>query len=105
MIDWEKKKEIVEQEEIFWEIACLTDKFYNTTSLLDLLLGKGRDVSGLDDDGSVRESSLSEDLWVSEGEEVDNGGGAGSTLKVLLARLGGDEGPQLPYCQHLSIYS
>jgi hypothetical protein len=74
----------------------LTDQLNDTASSLDLLLGESRDVACLDNDGNFGESALSEDLGVTEREEVDDGGDiAGGLGKVLLARLGGDKSPEL----------
>lgn len=69
----------------------------NTTSLLDLTLGVLAEVSGADNEGDLRETTLSEDLGVSEGKEVENRGRVGGALagEVLLALLSGDEGPEL----------
>lgn len=77
-------------------IANLTDQLDDTASLLDLLLSESRDVAGLDDDRGAGETTLSEDLGVSEGEEVEDGGLVASlAVQVLLALLSGDEGPEL----------
>ena len=77
-------------------LTNLTDQLNDTTSLLDLLLCESRDVAGLDDDGDVGESTLSEDLGVSEGEEIDDRCDVtGGLREVLLARLSGNEGPKL----------
>lgn len=77
-------------------IANLTDQLNDTASLLDLLLSESRDVASLNDDRGVRETTLSEDLGVSEGEEVEDRGLVASlAVQVLLALLGGDESPEL----------
>jgi hypothetical protein len=74
----------------------LTDELDDSTGLLDLLLSESRDVAGLDDNGNLGKTSLSEELGVSEGEEVDDGGDTVSgTGEVLLAGLSGDESPEL----------
>jgi hypothetical protein len=75
----------------------LSDKLDNTTGLLDLALSLSRDVAGADDDGDLGETTLAENLGVTEREEVEDGGGVGVTLagEVLLALLGGDERPEL----------
>ena len=79
------------------QATSLCDELDNTTSLLDLALSLGRDVTGADDDGDLGETTLAEDLGVAEGQEVEDGGGVGVTLagEVLLALLGRDEGPEL----------
>jgi len=79
------------------QATSLCDELDNTTGLLDLALSLGRDVAGADDDGDLGETALAEDLGVAEGQEVEDGGGVGVTLagKVLLALLGGNEGPEL----------
>ena len=73
----------------------LCDELDNTTSLLDLLLGLGADVAGTNDDGNGRETALSKDLGVAEGEDVENGGLVGLLGEVLIALLGRDERPEL----------
>lgn len=74
----------------------LSDELDDTTGLLDLALGLGADVAGLDDDGDVGEAALAEELGVAEGEEVDDGRLVGRLgAEVLIALLGGDEGPEL----------
>ena len=75
----------------------LCDELDDTTGLLDLALSLGGDVTGADDDGDVGETALAEDLGVAEGQEVEDGGRVGVTLagEVLLALLGGNEGPEL----------
>ena len=75
----------------------LCDELDNTTGLLDLSLGVLAEVSGTDDDRDLWDTTLSEDLGVTEGKEVKDwcgvlGGFAG---KVLFALLGWDEGPEL----------
>jgi len=79
------------------QATSLCDELDNTTGLLDLALSLSRDVTGADDDGDLGETTLAEDLGVTEGKEVEDGGGVGVTLagKVLLALLGGNEGPEL----------
>ena len=78
-------------------VMRLCDELDNTTGLLDLLLGLSGEVASADDDGDLRETALAEDLGVAEGQEVEDGGRVGVTLagKVLLALLGGNEGPEL----------
>lgn len=74
----------------------LCDELDDTTGLLDLALGILGEVTGADDDGDLGETTLSEDLGVSEGEEVEDGGGLGGLVgEVLLALLGRDERPKL----------
>jgi hypothetical protein len=73
-----------------------TNKLNHTTGFLDLLLCESRNVARLDDDGCLGQAALSKQLGVTESQQVDDGGDTtGSTGKVLLARLSGDEGPQL----------
>jgi hypothetical protein len=74
----------------------LCDELDNTAGLLDLALGVLGEVAGADDEGNLRDATLAEDLAVAEGEEVEDGGGLGGLVgQVLLALLGGDEGPEL----------
>lgn len=74
----------------------LCDQLNNTTSLLDLLLGVTAEVAGADDDGDLGETALAEDLGVTEGQEVDDGGGVGlGAVQVGITLLGGDERPEL----------
>lgn len=74
----------------------LCDELDNTARLLDLALGVLGEVAGADDEGNLRDAALAEDLAVAEGEEVEDGGGLrGLVGQVLLALLGGDEGPEL----------
>lgn len=74
----------------------LCDELDNTTGLLDLALGVLGEVAGADDEGNLRDATLAEDLAVAEGQEVEDGGGLGGLVgQVLLALLGGDEGPEL----------
>ena len=61
--------------------------------LLDLCLREGRDESGLDDEGQVGETSLSEDLSVAERERVDDGDKVTRLLGELLLLVRGDKGP------------
>jgi hypothetical protein len=79
------------------QATSLCDELDNTTGLLDLALSLGRDVTGANDDWDLGETTLAEDLGVTEGEEVEDGGGVGVTLagEVLLALLGRDERPEL----------
>lgn len=74
--------------------ARLCHKLNDTTGLGDLLLGQLADVSCADNNGSLRQTALAEQLGVAEGSEVDDGGGFGLG-QVLLARLGGNQRPQL----------
>ena len=78
-------------------VTCrLCDELDDTTGLLDLALGVLGEVAGTDNDGDLRDATLAEDLAVAEGEEVEDGGGLGGLVgQVLLALLGGDEGPEL----------
>jgi hypothetical protein len=75
--------------------ARLCDELDNTTSLLDLLLGLGRDVAGADDDRDGGETALSEDLGVAEREEVEDGSLVGLLGEVGVALLSRNEGPEL----------
>jgi hypothetical protein len=59
----------------------------------NLLLGESRDESGLDDEGEVRESTLTEDLAVTEGKGVDDGDELAGGLGEVLLLLSGDERP------------
>lgn len=74
--------------------ARLCHKLNDTTGLGDLLLGQLADVSCADNNGSLGQTALAEQLGVAESGEVDDGGGFGLG-QVLLARLGGDQRPQL----------
>jgi hypothetical protein len=74
---------------------CLCDELDDTTSLRNLLLREGRDVACAHNDGDVRKAALSENLRVSEGEEVEHGCLVGLLVQVRIALLGGDERPQL----------
>lgn len=76
-------------------MARLCDELDNTTSLLDLLLGLGADIAGADDDGDGGKTALSEDLGVAEVEEVEDGSVTTLLGEVLIALLGGDQGPEL----------
>lgn len=78
-------------------VTCrLCDELDDTTGLLDLALGVLGEVAGTDDEGDLGDATLAEDLGVAEGEEVEDGGGLGGLVgQVLLALLGGDEGPEL----------
>ena len=74
----------------------LCDQLNDTTGGDDLLLSELGKPSGADDDWDVWETSLSEDLGVSEWEKVDNWEGVlVLALEVLLALLSWDEGPKL----------
>jgi hypothetical protein len=74
----------------------LCDELNDTASLLDLLLGLGREVAGADDEWDLWETALAEDLCVAEIEEVEDGSGVGLLVgEVLLALLGWDERPEL----------
>lgn len=74
----------------------LGDELNNATGIRDLLLGLLADVSCADDDRSLRQAALSEELGVSESVEVDERGGVGGrVLQGLLADVGGDQRPQL----------
>ena len=53
----------------------LCDELDDTTSLLDLPLGVLGEVSGADDQWDLRDATLSEDLGVTEGQEVEHRGG------------------------------
>lgn len=74
----------------------LRHQLNDTTSLLDLPLGVAAEVSRAHNDGDVREAALAQDLGVSEREQVDDGRSVGLlSAQVGLARLGGDERPEL----------
>jgi hypothetical protein len=74
----------------------LSDELDNTTGLLDLALGVLAEVAGTDDDWDLWETTLSEDLGVSEREEVEDWGGVGGLVgEELLALLNWDERPEL----------
>lgn len=72
----------------------LCHQLNHTTGLGDLLLGQLADVSCADDNGGLGQAALAEQLGVAQGGEVDDRGGFGLG-QVLLARLGGDQRPQL----------
>jgi len=55
-----------------WELHLRND-LHDTAGLLDLLLCESGDESGLDDEGLLWESALSEDLAVTGLEGVDDG--------------------------------
>lgn len=77
-------------------LGYLCDELNDTASLLDLALGVLAEVAGADNERDGWETTLSEDLAVSEGEEVENWGGArGLAGLVLLTLLGWDERPEL----------
>lgn len=75
----------------------LSNELNDTTGLLDLALGFLADVASLDNDGDFRETALSEDLGVTQREEVEDNGLVGGSLasNVLFAGLLGDERPEL----------
>ena len=74
----------------------LSNELNNATSRRDLLLRLGADISCPDDNGDLRKTSLSKELGVAVGQEVDNRSGVGlGAAYVLLASLGGDERPEL----------
>lgn len=74
----------------------LGNQFNNTTSGNNLLLSQLRDKSGLDDDGNLRQNTLTQHLAVTVGKSVDDGGGGGrSGLQVLLLLVSGNQRPQL----------
>lgn len=77
--------------------SCLRNKLNDTTGLLDLALSLAGDVAGLDDEGNLGETALSEELGVSESEEVEDEStvGLGVLTDVLVAGLLGNEGPEL----------
>lgn len=75
--------------------ARLCDELDNTASLLDLLLGLGRDVAGADDDRDGGETALAEDLGVAERKEVEDRRLVRLLGEVGVALLGGDERPEL----------
>lgn len=75
-------------------LLALCHKLNDTTGLGDLLLGQLADVSCADNNGGLRQTALAEQLGVAQSGEVDDGGGFGLG-QVLLARLGGDQRPQL----------
>ena len=74
----------------------LSDELNDTTGLLDLLLSKAADPAGADDQRDLRETALSEDLGVTEREEVEDGDGVLlGTGDVGLTGLERDERPEL----------
>jgi hypothetical protein len=74
----------------------LSDELNDTTGLLDLLLSKAADPAGADDQRDLRETALSEDLGVTEREEVEDGDGVLLlTLDVGVTGLLGNERPEL----------
>ncbi len=77
------------------EVKRLCDELDNTASLLDLLLGLSGEVAGADNDGDLREAALTEDLGVTEVEQVEDGGLVALLGEVLVALLSGDKGPEL----------
>jgi hypothetical protein len=54
------------------------------TRFFDLSLGFLADVSCLHDNGDIREAALAEDLGVSEGEKIDDGG---SVLRSIFGEV------------------
>lgn len=81
-------------------INTLSNQLDDTTGFLDLLLGIPGEVAGAHNDGDLRETALSENLGVTEREEVDDGSGvgllAGDVGFTLFLR---DKSPEL-FCQH-----
>lgn len=75
----------------------LSNELDNTTGLLDLALSLLADVAGLDDDRNVGKTTLSENLGVTEREEVEDNGlvGRGVGAQVLLASLLRNKSPEL----------
>lgn len=64
------------------EYTDLCDQLDDTTGLLDLLLSLLAHISRSHDDWDLWQTTLSEDLGVSEGEEIEDGSG------ILLGALG-----------------
>lgn len=85
----------------------LGNELNDATSIRDLLLRLGANVSGANDDGGLRQAALPEQLGVSESVEVDERSGVGGrVLQGLLADIGRDQRPQLKgwlISGHLSI--
>ena len=76
--------------------ACLCDQLNDTTSLGNLALSLLAEPPGAHNQWNLGESTLAENLAVSEREEIENGDDvllAGG--QVLVALLSGDEGPEL----------
>ena len=74
----------------------LRNQLNDTTGFLDLALSLLAHPPGADDDGDLWEPALSEHLGVSEGEEVEDGGGVGLLAgNVGVTSLFGDERPKL----------
>lgn len=74
----------------------LRNQLNDTTGFLDLALSLLADPPGPDDDGDLWKSALAEHLGVSEGKEVEDGGGVGLLAgNVGITSLFGDEGPKL----------
>lgn len=77
-------------------MSNLSDELNNSTGLEDLLLSLLGDVSCANDNGGLGQTALAQELGVSEGEEVNDGGGVGGgVVEVLLAHLEGYQRPQL----------
>jgi len=78
-------------------VTHLCDQLNNTTGLGDLSLSLLADPSGANDQWDLWESTLSEDLGVSEWEKVEDWDGVllGISGKVLLTLLDWDKGPEL----------
>jgi len=74
----------------------LCDQLNNTTGLGDLALSLLGDPAGADNEWDLWETTLSEDLGVTEGEEVEDWDGVLlGRGEVLIALLNWDEGPKL----------
>ena len=68
----------------------------DTAGLLDLLLRPARHESSLDDDGSLWDAALAEELLVAEAGEVEDWGLVAKAVGIeLLSDLRGEEGVEL----------
>lgn len=78
-------------------IDLLRNELHNSTSLLDFSLGVLAKVTCADNERNLRDTTLAENLGVSERKEVENWRGVRGALagEVLFALLERNEGPEL----------
>jgi len=75
----------------------LSNELDDTTGFLDLALSFLADVASLDNERDVGDTALSENLGVTEGEQIEDNGLVGRSVltQVLVASLLGNKGPEL----------